>query len=74
MLGLEDRETFGMHCRWSKLGEAVNLGLGIGIFCIVVEGFLLFLVFFLFVMIYFFCQPFLGIILVHRGRCTLMRG
>ena len=32
MLGLEDRETFGMHCCWSELGEAVNLGLGVGIF------------------------------------------
>ena len=62
MLGLEDRETFSMHCCWSELGEAVNLGLGVGIFCIVVEGFLLFLFFFLFFLIYLlFFNPFEGL-------------
>jgi hypothetical protein len=37
--GLENREIFDMHCHWSELGETVNLELGMGIFCIGMEGF-----------------------------------
>jgi hypothetical protein len=39
--GLEDRQKVDMHCYWSELGEAVYLGHGSGILCVVVERFCL---------------------------------
>ena len=49
---LEDREKIGMCCYWPELGGALDLGHGACVFCIVMEGFILFLFFFLFFMIY----------------------
>jgi hypothetical protein len=41
-----------MPCHWSELGGTVNFGFGMGVFRIVVEGYLSFLFFFFFFMIY----------------------
>jgi hypothetical protein len=48
--GLEDRQEVDMHCYRSELGEAVHLGHGSGILCIVVERFYLVHIFLLFFM------------------------